>query len=297
MAGQLKLAKWTMNIIISGGTGYIGSSLIPKLIEEYKVVYNIGRSEITKISSGGIVETIDYTINSLVDVLEQLSPDLYLNLSAGYYTNNSSHDLNVIDGNLKIQLIVLEFFKLQGRGRFINIGSYWEFSYSRKNVKGVNPYGIIKSALRSLLKYYATYNVHYTNLMLYGTYGENDHRGKIIDCIIHSANSEQFLKLSPGEQKLNLVYINDIVSAILIIVSSNEKKYHNKTFSIHTEKEYKIKDIVELINEIKHNNLLIGELPYRDDEVMAPEYKYENIINVSDKVKEYIIEKVKNDTD
>lgn len=277
-----------MNIMVTGATGYIGSFLLPRLIDEYDIVYSIGRDKIEKITESGIVECVKYTMDSLPEIVNKLSPELFCNLSAGYYTENSMYDLNVIDGNLKLQFIILEYFKARQEGRFINIGSYWEFSFSNKGVKGVNPYGIIKSTVRNLLEYYAEYNVSYTNIMLYGSYGENDQRGKVIDHIIDSVNSNKVLSLSPGEQKLNFVYVTDIVKSLMTVILCNDKKFKNKTVSIHSSTEYTIREIVCFINEIKQTKLALGASSYRDDEVMSPEYKYENIFEGEDNLKEYI---------
>ncbi len=282
-----------MRIVLTGGSGYIGSSLTPVLIKKYGRVYNIGRNTISEVSINGSKEYCEFTYESLFDSLVELSPDLVINLAAGYYNDSGAPDLNVIDGNLKIPFIILEYFKSCNYGRFINIGSYWEFSFSGRVVKGVNPYGIIKSTVRRLLDYYSKYNVIYTNLILYGSYGDNDHRGKIVDCIIDAVNSNETLKLSPGEQKLNLVYIDDIIEAILYIVSSDNGQYDNETLSIYTPTEHTVKEIVCFINEIKDNNLSLGGGRYRNDEVMAPDYKYRNIFHAKDKLKEYITSKIK----
>ncbi|MGG7668992.1 NAD-dependent epimerase/dehydratase family protein [Yersinia sp. J1] len=282
-----------MKIALTGGTGYIGSFLIPKLIEKYGVIYNIGRDKITSISADGEIEYAKFSIDSLTFILNELSPDLIVNLAAGYYKPGEIPDLNVIDGNLKIPFILLEYFKKRGNGRFVNIGSYWEFSHSIRNVEGVNPYGIIKSVLRDLLKYYSSYNVKYTNIMLYGTYGENDNRGKILDAIINSAKDEMTLKLSPGEQKLNLVYIEDVVNAIMDVVCSESENYQNNTLSIFNPHEYSVKDIVELVNKNSNRRELLvdfGFYGYREDEVLKPEYKFENIGLVQDKLESYIIQ-------
>jgi nucleoside-diphosphate-sugar epimerase len=53
--------------------------------------------------------------------------------------------------------------------------------------------------------------------ILYDTYGPNDSREKLINLLGWAAKRKATLLHSPGEQLADLVYINDVVSAYLIV--------------------------------------------------------------------------------
>ncbi len=57
--------------MVTGATGYIGSFLLPRLIDKYDVVYNIGRDKIEKITESGIVECVKYTMDSLPEIVNK----------------------------------------------------------------------------------------------------------------------------------------------------------------------------------------------------------------------------------
>jgi nucleoside-diphosphate-sugar epimerase len=54
-------------------------------------------------------------------------------------------------------------------------------------------------------------------LLVYETFGPDDTRGKILDRLIAAAISGTPLDLSPGEQAIDLVHVDDVVSAIMLV--------------------------------------------------------------------------------
>lgn len=268
-----------MNILIVGAGGYIGRHFLFS-VQKRANCYIMNRDSITSPSTPA--ESVAYDYSSLPQILSLYKFDVIINFATEYY---NSHPSKLVDGNIKLPLILLEYLKTH-QGIYINIGSYWEWSLSVKEVTGVNPYGILKASISNLLNYYRAYGVRCIDVKLYGVYGENDHRKKIIDIIIDAAKRGREIELSAGEQILNLVHVEDVVITLNKIIESNSSI--DDTIAIASNKEYKLKEIVAMVDAIKKVNISKNTLSYRDDEVMKPVYPERGVIYVQDRVQEYI---------
>lgn len=273
-----------MRILLTGGTGYIGKSLINLMLKDNVEIYNITRDKIVKYHQQGIIELSKYNFLNLSRKIDELNFDVAVNLAASYYFEDGE-GVDVISGNLNLPFLILESFKNKNK-KFINIGTYWEYSLSRKNVKGVNPYGIIKNTMEGLIEYYRAYNVTCVDIKLYGTYGSNDSRGKIIDILIDATNEQKEIKVSKGEQSLNLVHVDDVTQVIRNAIFTSD--YDNLKIGIASDKEYTVNQLIKLISKHKKINIARERNEYRNDEVITPTYLDDNMIYVKDRVAEYI---------
>lgn len=277
-----------MRILLTGGTGYIGTSLINLMLKDNVEIYNITRDKIVKYHQQGIIELSNYNFLNLSRKIDELNFDVAVNLAASYYFEEGE-GVDVISGNLNLPFLILESFKNKNK-KFINIGTYWEYSLSRKNVKGVNPYGIIKKTTEGLIEYYRAYNVTCVDIKLYGTYGSNDSRGKIIDILIDATNEQKEIKVSKGEQSLNLVHVDDVTQVIRNAIFTSD--YDNLKIGIASDKEYTVNQLIKLISKHKKINIARERNEYRNDEVITLTYLDDNMIYVKDRVAEYISDRV-----
>lgn len=112
---------------------------------------------------------------------------------------------------------------------------------------------------------------HVITLKLFDTYGENDNRGKLINLLGKFSKEKKKLKMSPGEQKIDLVHVDDVVDAFISaydLIKKN-KISHNK-YAVSSGQGIKLKDLIELYEEVTGNEVLVewGGRPYRKREVM-----------------------------
>ena len=80
--------------------------------------------------------------------------------------------------------------------------------------------------------------------------------------------------MSPGDQMLNLVHINDVCKAFGLaseMLENNNKPCHLK-YSIESDKSYKLKEIIQVFESVtnKKINVVWGGKSYRKREVMNP---------------------------
>jgi len=104
-------------------------------------------------------------------------------------------------------------------------------------------------------------------------YGSNDDPTKFVSFIVKQLLDDvDNINLTLGEQKRDFIYIDDIVSAFILILdncASLESGYLD--YEIGTGVTITIRDFVELTKQIvgnTHTQLNFGAIPYRKNEAM-----------------------------
>jgi len=139
----------------------------------------------------------------------------------------------------------------------------------------VNLYAATKQAYRSILRYYIeTANLKVINLELFDTYGPNDQRGKLFALLDRLRTSGDTLAMSPGDQQLDPVYIDDVSEAFIAALKRlrSDVVQDEETYSVRSQNPIKLKDLVKTYEDVAGSILKIewGGRPYRAREVMAP---------------------------
>ena len=136
-------------------------------------------------------------------------------------------------------------------------------------------YAATKQAFESIIDYYAVIGkVSAVTLKLFDVYGPEDTRKKIFQLLFQASMNNQLLKMSPGGQLLNFIYIDDVISAYVCGIDYLKKKKHieHKKYFVGSENFYTLKDAVKLYQSILGENINVqwGGKPYRKREVMRP---------------------------
>src|SRR5690606_23561143 len=81
-------------------------------------------------------------------------------------------------------------------------------------------YAATKQAFESILAFYQeTAQLGAITLTLFDTYGPEDRRSKLLPLLVRMKPDDEPLEMSPGEQKIDLVYIDDVIDAYLLAAS------------------------------------------------------------------------------
>lgn len=273
-----------MRFLIVGATGYIGQALVELLILKGHTVANLGRK------THQCVEVINFDIRTeLLNIVENYRPDVVIYLAACF---DDSVIEELIEVNVVLPLKILtQIDRSRSKTKFIYIGSYWQLGDKSKPDVPIDLYSASKKSFESYLQYYCEYrNLDCCEIILYGTYGDNDGRGKLLDILIKSSIANECIELSPGNQKLNLVHIEDVVNRIYGIAFSQHSP-HFKRFSVYSSREYTPRELVNLINGCKQLRGDFGARRYRETEVMNPVY-ISSDEDLADNLEEYVIRKL-----
>lgn len=265
-----------MKVLLTGGSGFIGTNLIKYFLKKEYQVGVILRSE----SKFGFdfknvsIYISDSKIDSLKLALEDFKPELVIHLATYYSYKVDSLNLDkMINSNISFGTHLLEAMVATGVQNIINIGTSFEH-YNNEDYNPVNLYAAFKHSFQNILTYYVKSNqLNAITIKLFDSYGEGDSRNKIISLIRDSLNNGRLLKLSPGLQILDLLHVNDICSAIGIaskqLLQGNIGL--NKSYALSGER-ISLKDLVELMEQLagRMANIQWAVYPYREREVMMP---------------------------
>lgn len=268
--------------IVTGATGYIGSNLCKKLLEEGWQVFALVRKNYNPEYIKDIKSQIGLLYLSNQENLNKfflsIEPDVVFHLAASTNNNDVS---NLIDSNIKLGTQILEAMKIAGTECIINTGTYWQH-YNSEEYNPLDLYSASKQAFQDILKFYtSSNNTNAITLKLFDTYGPGDKRPKVINLML---TSTEIIDMSPGEQELNFVHIDDIVNAYIKAyeyMKSKETIGNYEEFAVASPEIITLKELGKLIGEIKKSPVKVnwGGKPYKSREMMLLWKEYKTLPN------------------
>ena len=272
--------------IVTGATGFIGSNLCRQLIAENWIVSVITRSSSDYTNIKDILDDIEIfeyhgKIEELIRYFNEAKADVVYHLASLFIAEHDSYQIDdLVDSNIKLGLHILEAMKESDTKLMINTGTSWQH-YHTDEYNPVDLYAATKQAFENVIKYYVeAEDIRFITLKLFDTYGESDTRPKLINLLHKFADEKKELKISPGEQMLDLVHVNDVVKAYLIAYEYlKNKDFKYKIFGVGSKKPIELKKLIELfeITTGKKLNIVFGGKNYRKREVMTLWDSYETI--------------------
>ena len=137
----------------------------------------------------------------------------------------------------------------------------------------MNLYAATKQAFTDIIRYYVElHSLTVLNLELCDVYGHLDPRMKLLNLLKAHARTGDPLKMTPGEQLINLVHIDDVASAFHIAVNHIHEYSGNLRFNVRSQTSVSVRQLVEYINAILPNPLNVqwDQRPYRPREMFSP---------------------------
>ncbi|EAI7247503.1 NAD(P)-dependent oxidoreductase [Campylobacter lari] len=265
-----------MKILVTGATGFIGTNFILQMHDRYEIVALVRKnSNIDKIRDYcKICYYEDFAV--LKENLQKEQIDGVLHLATLYLKHHRSEDLkDLIDSNILFGVELLEILYLIGfSGWFINIGTFWQF-YQNLSNNPLNLYAATKTAFLNIANYYiqiAKYK--FVTILLNDTYGPNDWRPKIINLWKRSLETKEVIRMSSGEQIIDMLYIDDVINAFEKCINNfeNKKNINNTIYALHSKERITLKQLSNIFEECVQEklNIIWGVLPYSDRENFIP---------------------------
>lgn len=279
MIDYINSQKSKQNILIVGGSGFIGSNIALRLPEKKYNVTIISKSGKCDVLENKKIRIIKLDISKPKETnlfFENSNFDFIIN-AAGYINHSSflENGLQVIDNHFNGVINLLNSVKNKKIKHFINIGSSDE--YGKNNCPQVevmkeipfSTYSFAKLASTQLLQMlYRSESFPVTTVRLFITYGNNQKKDRLIPFVIDKCLKNQSFKLSKGEQLRDFCHISDIASGILSILEN--KKTFGEVINLGSGQPISIKEIVQMISrQIGKGNPEFGKIPYRKGENMC----------------------------
>ena len=269
-----------MNILVTGSSGFVGTHLCARLRKEHNVFYLARPHTITQ--TPGVHDSTFFFANNNIDLLTQFirtnKIDGIIHLASLYLQRHEPKDIpNLIQSNVYLGTAVLEAATSAGVKWFINTGTIWQ-NYNVPDGSDaycpVNLYAATKQAFMDITKFYSEITgMRVCTLKLCDTYGPNDPRKKIFALFEENARTGEVLKMSAGEQKMDILHIDDVVEGFVHLAEMLQKGEELRDEYVLTSGHQLTLRELATEYERKHNvklNIEWGARPYRVREVMTP---------------------------
>ena len=267
------------SVIITGASGFIGSKLTLYLIKQNFDVHIISRKTSDLSCFEGYEarysnHTYDGTIHTLKEIFKIAKPSHVFHLASLFISKHDDSNITqLLESNIIFSTHIVEAMVSHDVKYLINTGTNWQH-FEDSIYNPVNLYAASKQSFETILEFYIqTSELKVTTLKLFDTYGPNDTRKKILSLLYDHSKSNEELPMSPGNQKIDIVYIDDVVEAYLIAYSNikNQTNAHMQ-YGVTSNNPISLKDLVIKFEEVLETKVRInwGKLLYREREVMTP---------------------------
>ncbi|OIP96284.1 MAG: epimerase [Piscirickettsiaceae bacterium CG_4_10_14_3_um_filter_44_349] len=262
-------------VLLTGATGFLGSYLLEALLRNGHKVAILKRSTSNLWRIKHLIDQVtsyDVDMQPLEVAFEQQHIDVVIH-TACHYGRNGSSTSEIVETNLVFGLKILETAVNHKVTTFINTDSLLP--------RNLNTYSLSKKQLVDWLKQHSS-KIQVINLKLEHMYGPKDDSTKFIASLVTQLKENApEIKLTSGVQRRDFIYIDDVVSAFLIVLKKSKDLPEFSEFEVGTGESTEIKTFVENLKWVFEKlygktttQLNFGAIPYREGEIM--EFKVDN---------------------
>ena len=239
------------NILIVGGTGFIGYHFAKKCLTKGWQVTSISSRKPKKIRYLSKVKYIICDIAEKRSLKQKVRKSFKYVVNLGGYVDHSNKK-KTFESHYKGSKNLTEIFLEKQPKAFIQMGSsgeYGSLKSPQKENSRCNPQSIYGQAkllsTKYLINIFKKKNFPVTILRLYQAYGPKQDFNRLIPIVIKACKKNKKFPCSNGSQLRDFLYIDDVVDAILKALNSEGAR--GQIINIGTGKPIRIKNIIEYI--------------------------------------------------
>ena len=268
-----------MKILITGATGFIGSHIAENLVEEGHQVYAICRNKTN-------FDKCEQFKNKVIWInqdhpewerkLEGIELDQFIHTAWAGVTSAERDDWALQLTNFEFSKSMIDLAIRLNAKKLICLGSQAEYGMYNYKVteehvpEPTDAYGAIKLLTLYYLQNSASKNnVSWYWLRIFSIIGENENKSWLLSQVMDKLSSGEEIKLTPGEQFYDYIYIADFIQALNQIMTCDSDV--SAVYNICSGRPVKIKQLLLLVAEKLHMStsaLKFGAIPYRKNQNM-----------------------------
>jgi len=256
----------TKRVLITGGTGFIGSNFVYKFLDLGYDVHLIVRPEsnfwrIEPIKKKVKLHYINLTNTEDVNkFILNLKPQIILHFAAyGVYQSKQQDVKLTIDTNLLGTVNLVNALSKIKFDCLIYTGSSSEYGIKNRPMKEsdilnpVNLYGITKAAATMYCQYMSKkLDLPIVIMRPFAVYGYFEDKDRLIPTVIKACLTNTELNLSTSYSVRDFIFIEDIIDAYLKAINSIQK-IQGEIFNLGTGEQTEIAQIVNFVKQFAHS--------------------------------------------
>jgi CDP-paratose synthetase len=264
-----------MKILITGGTGFVGKTLVPYLYQNgyTEIVLLVrNREKANSMFTNLPIKIIDTHDNWRQDVIGY-NADVVLHLATLFSGRcDATSAKSIVDTNILFTTQLLEAVMHTDCSYFVNIGTFTEFLNGAGEYMPNNLYSASKTAVRPILKFYQTQSKwKWVNIIVYSPYGRYNSQKKVIDYMLDAMDTPTPVAFSKGEQVLDFVHVDDMADFFVSLLNNlHIIKDKFEEFHLGTGVGHSIREVAAVMEKVFGKKIKAdwGGLPYRTLDVM-----------------------------
>jgi nucleoside-diphosphate-sugar epimerase len=264
--------------LLTGGNGFIGSSLVSRLVTTGHVVHalvNRKQELLDRLLPSECIHLIQQNDPEFVgDLVARIRPETVFHLAAFSREPSGPEELlQLIQANVSLGACLLfATTRCERPPVFVNAGTFWQFGEGPAS-PAKTLYAASKRAFHDILLYYRSLRgIRALTLIVYDTLGAGDRRPKLWNRLIDASAGAQ-IPLSPGEQLIHLLHIDDVVNAFTTAAELLHRDGPvDAVYSAASPAPRTLRDLVTAVNDRAALGLELewGGIPYPDGQIFNP---------------------------
>jgi nucleoside-diphosphate-sugar epimerase len=258
--------------IVTGATGFVGRRLAERLVADGWEVVAVVRDvtaalpcEARPWPTGG---------DESIELFAQVRPEVCFHLATRFQSAHQPADVvALVDGNVTLAALVGEGASSIADCEVVYTSSYWQH-YEGSGYSPTTLYAAMKQAGEDVLRYYSDCEaLSVTNVTLFNTYGPGEPPNRITSALVRSAIDQTPVDLSPGEQLVDLLHVDDVVDALTVIGAGRRDDDRRwRGVSVGSGAPITLRDLADAVGAVvgRRPPVRFGGRPYRPREMFSP---------------------------